>query len=306
MFYLRSGVQEEYDRMCQEAVDAAEETGSVGPVISSPQQNEREEHQWVGGQTIGQYKHCHHHFDGLHSTIYKAKREDGSLVAVKVMMPHMLTAPHDAEREVRLLQRAASPYVVPLLETFRLEGGRLIIVFPFLKHDFEHLLRRDMLTASQVRSHLRDMFKALAHLHELGMIHRDIKPSNILMDSPEGPACLADFGISWKENDSTSEPADDKITDVGTTCYRAPEILFGFREYGVALDLWAAGCVVAEAITAGHVQLFDSGPVGSDLSLVQSIFVTLGTPDEDIWPVKLPQSFSHRLLRSGSVLTGVL
>jgi serine/threonine protein kinase len=34
-----------------------------------------------------------------------------------------------------------------------------------------------------------------------GILHRDIKPSNILMDSPNGPAYLADFGISWKEGD---------------------------------------------------------------------------------------------------------
>lgn len=283
--------------MCQDAIDASEAMGSVAPVISSPdQQPDESEEAWARGQTIGQYRSCLHHFDGLHSTIYKSKREDGTLVAVKVTTPYMLTAPHDAERETRLLRETASPHVVPLLEAFNLDGGRLILVFPFMKYDFEHLLRRDMVTASQTRSHLRDMFSALANLHQLGIIHRDIKPSNILMNSPDGPACLADFGIAWKEGDQGSEPANKKITDVGTTCYRAPEILFGFKEYGIALDLWAAGCLVAEAVGVGHKQLFDSGPVGSDLSLIQSIFVTLGTPDEDIWPVSdlTFQCFLHR------------
>ncbi|ODM18607.1 hypothetical protein SI65_05224 [Aspergillus cristatus] len=280
--YAQATSKEDYDRMCQEAIDATEAKESVAPIISSPHQQQEEP--WEVGQTIGHYKSCLPHFDGLHSTIYKSKLEDGTLVAVKVTTPHMLTAPHDAEREVRLLRAAASPHVITLLETFNFEGGRLILVFPFLKHDFEQLLRRDMLTASQIRSHLRDMFSALAHLHDLGIIHRDIKPSNILLDSPDGPARLADFGIAWKEDDKGSEPEDKKITDVGTTCYRAPEILFGFRGYGIALDLWAAGCVVAEAVAVGHKQLFDSGPLGSDLSLIQSIFVTLGTPDEEVWP----------------------
>lgn len=206
---------------------------------------------------------------------------------MKITIPHLMTAPHDAHREARLLHTARSPHVIELVESFNLDGGRLVLVFPFLRYDFEHLLRRDMVTAAQSRSILRDLFLALVHVHEVGIIHRDIKPSNILMDSPDGPAYLADFGISWKEGDPGSEPSNLKITDVGTTCYRPPEILFGFKEYGTAVDLWATGCVVAEAIAVGHQPLFDSGPVGSDLSLIHSIFQALGTPDEHTWPVSL-------------------
>lgn len=275
--------------MCQDAIDAAEAAGSVAPIISSPNQaqNESEEQSWIAGEGIGHYDPCYYHVDGLHSTIYKSRSKGGDLVAVKVTTPHLLTAPHDVEREIRLLRQGESPHVIPLLESFKHHGGRLILVFPFMRYDLDKLLNRDMVTAGQTRSHLRDMFKALAHLHEHGIIHRDVKPSNLLMSSPEGPAYLADFGIAWKEGDEGCEPADEKITDVGTTCYRPPEILFGFKEYETALDLWAAGCVVAEAVAIGHRPLFDAGPVGSDLSLIQSIFVTMGTPDENIWPVRM-------------------
>ncbi|KAH8426289.1 putative cell division protein kinase (Ctk1) [Aspergillus melleus] len=289
--YERATSKDEYEQLCQQAIDAAE-SESVAPGVGSPDpgHNEPEEESWDIGETIGPYRACMPHFDGLHSTIYKSRREDGTLVAVKVTVPHLLTAPHDAQREIELLREAANIHIIPLIETLKPEGGKLVLVFPFVKYDFEQLLRRGMVTAGQTRSHLRDMFSALAHLHGLGILHRDIKPSNILMDSPDGPAYLADFGIAWKEGQKSSEPADQKITDVGTTCYRPPEILFGFKEYGVALDLWAAGCVVAEAISVGHKQLFDSGPLGSDLSLIQSIFTTLGTPDQDTWPEtqKLP------------------
>ncbi|KAJ5126925.1 hypothetical protein N7448_007704 [Penicillium atrosanguineum] len=264
--YENAVSKEEYDGICQQAIDAAETT-SVAPVTSTdelqdaPQESEASD--VPVGEKFGQYSSCFHHFDGLHSTIYKAKAADGTVRAVKITIPHLMTAPHDAQREARLLREAHGPHTVSLIETFRLDGGRLVLVFPFLRYDLEHLFRRDMVTATQTRSILRDLFQALAHIHKTGIIHRDIKPSNILMDSPR-----------WTR----------KITDVGTTCYRPPEILFGDKSYGTALDLWAAGCVVAEAIGVGHRALFDSGPVGSDLSLIVSIFKTLGTPNEQKWP----------------------
>ena len=103
----------------------------------------------------------------------------------------------------------------------------------------------------------------------------------------DGPAYLADFGIAWSTVDPESEAADAKITDVGTTCYRPPELLFGDRAYGTSLDMWAAGCVVAEMARNQHYQLFDAGPLGSELGLIKSIFTSLGTPNERIWPVRM-------------------
>ena len=145
---------------------------------------------------------------------------------------------------------------------------------------------------------LEGLFCALTHIHSKGIIHRDIKPANILLSHPSGPAFLADFGIAWSPDDPASEPPDQKITDVGTTCYRPPELLFGHKAYGPAIDMWAAGCVAAECVRnglkAGDAEwtLFDAGEVGSELALVKSIFETLGTPTDETWPVS-SESQSH-------------
>lgn len=107
------------------------------------------------------------------------------------------------------------------------------------------------------------------------------------MKSLSGPVYLADFGIAWSPGDPASEPADEKITDVGTSSYRAPELMFGTTSYDHTLDLWAAGCVAAEVVTSTCKPLFDSGDLGSDLTLIQSIFKALGTPTTESWPVSI-------------------
>jgi serine/threonine protein kinase len=131
------------------------------------------------------------------------------------------------------------------------------------------------------QSWLKDIFKGLAHIHSLGIIHRDIKTSNILLESPAGPAYLIDFGIAWCPGDPDSEPTDKKITDVGTVNYRPLEVLFGDECYGTSLDLWAAGCVVANVACFSNKDLFPTEEMGdSELALIQSIFESLGTPPE--------------------------
>lgn len=245
-----------------------------------------------GGPTIGDYQRSTFHRDGQMSTIFKAEAagtpdepRQPKLFALKVTTPSTMTPPHNSERESRIILQARQENVVPLVETFWQPGGRFVLVFPFMTYDLETLLRQNALVQAQSLEVIRSMFRALAHLHALGIIHRDVKPSNILLQSRDGPVYLADFGIAWSPNDIDSEPATNKITEVGTTSYRPPELLFGYKAYDTSLDIWAAGCVVAEVMTPTHQPVFDAGPLGSELGLIKSVFSTLGTPNDTTWPV---------------------
>ncbi|KAI7460299.1 kinase-like protein [Hortaea werneckii] len=292
---------QEYHELCAKEVDFLLKSLPTGNL------EDRHVHEHVApnlpthGVQIGRYINAQHYNDGLFSEVFKAIDPDADnapnsptptkLVALKITTPEMMQPPHDSRREARILASAAkSAHIIPLLHTFEQAGGHFVLVFPFLPLSLTDLLTHPNipLPRSTTQPLLRDLFSGLAHLHRNGIIHRDIKPSNLLLASPRGPVYLSDFGIAWSSADPGSEPPEAKILDVGTTCYRPPELLFGHRGYGTALDLWAAGCVAAQVVALGRETLFDAGDLGSELALIRSVFETLGTPtDEDeggVWP----------------------
>ena len=84
-----------------------------------------------------------------------------------------------------------------------------------------------------------------------GIMHRDIKPSNILL-SPAGFAKLSDFGHGRPFDPAAHQGPSQRPAaythTVATRWYRAPELLYGARNYGPAVDVWAVGAVFAELL----------------------------------------------------------
>jgi serine/threonine protein kinase len=162
------------------------------------------------------------------------------------------------------------------------------MAFPYMPYTLTSLLESGALHDQQIRSIFRDILHALHSVHNQGIIHRDLKPSAVLLETPDGPAFLSDFGTAWSPVLSAqSEPPDDKILDIGTGPYRAPEVLFGNKSYGTSVDMWAFGVMLAEAAQSPPTPLFESRGVhedGNQLGLILSIFKTLGTPNKETWP----------------------
>jgi glycogen synthase kinase 3 beta len=115
------------------------------------------------------------------------------------------------------------------------------------------------------------MLRGLAYAHSMGICHRDIKPANLLVDPKTHQLKLADFGSAKRLVAETMNAAY-----ITSRHYRAPELIFGATGYTQAIDIWSAGCVIAELYLGEP--LFQ-GENGVD-QLVEIIKV-LGTPTRD-------------------------
>lgn len=142
---------------------------------------------------------------------------------------------------------------------------------------------------------------ALQFIHSQNIIHRDVKPQNVLLNGVEGPQLvLTDFGISYDTENPTQLEKEDpnaKITDVSTSIYKAPELLFGVKNYEFTVDVWALLILISQWFqTEANLSLpilpamvddgsghLEDGETGSDIRLIFSIFGSLGIPAISQW-----------------------
>lgn len=94
----------------------------------------------------------------------------------------------------------------------------------------------------QVKCYMQQLLSGLQHCHEGGILHRDIKPSNLLIDK-NGELKIADFGLANFHHPKHKRSLTNRVVRLW---YRAPELLLGSTDYGVGIDLWSAGCLLAE------------------------------------------------------------
>ncbi|KAI1747311.1 serine/threonine-protein kinase csk1 [Xylaria castorea] len=269
--------------------DHYEATCRVGPLTNSLNTPEETEVSHFVSElpdsravTIGSYQDCQYIGDGVTAEVYRSET-----IALKVIVQTRNIEPHDPFREAKILKLLKKP-CIPLLETFRDQEQRFVLAFPYMPFSLESLISRGPIPKARILKHFKDLFTGLQYLHSQGIIHRDIKPSAILLETLDGPAYLSDFGTAWHPELSTyTEPANQKILDVGTGPYRAPETLFGDKSYDTAIDMWAAGAMLAECCRTPPRTFFESRPAledGNQLGLILSIFKTIGSPTRESWP----------------------
>ncbi len=88
-------------------------------------------------------------------------------------------------READILKLLKKP-CIPLLETFRDQEQRFVLVFPYMPFTLAALLEKGSLSKAQVKTIFWDIFEGLAQLHGQGIIHRDINPRQYFLHLPTG------------------------------------------------------------------------------------------------------------------------
>eukprot|EP00919_Chromeraceae_sp_WS-2016_P076770 GHVR01181510.1.p1 GENE.GHVR01181510.1~~GHVR01181510.1.p1 ORF type:complete len:245 (-),score=44.18 GHVR01181510.1:71-805(-) len=172
------------------------------------------------------------------------------------------------------MTEVSHPNVMGVLDIYS-EKEWMFLVMDFMKSDLKKFIEKQRTpTLSQVKCIMQQVLSGLAALHKWYFIHRDIAPANIFINS-EGVCKIGDFGLSRRH----ASPNVFMTPRVVTLWYRAPELLFGAKFYGEGVDIWSAGCILAELIKG---QPLFCGM--SELDTLGSIFAFTGTPSQERWP----------------------
>ncbi|MFK7927643.1 MAG: protein kinase [Myxococcota bacterium] len=153
--------------------------------------------------------------------------------------------------EAHLLARLSHPTVVAIEDLVHVQG-RLAIISEYVDGvDVSEAIPMPPLAVLEVLSRVAEALHAAWSSvgpdgAPLRIVHRDIKPSNIRV-GPNGVVKLLDFGIARSDHTPRRVKTGSGLL-VGSIGYVAPERWLGQREEHAA-DIYALGCVLAEAIT---------------------------------------------------------
>ncbi|CAN7988138.1 unnamed protein product, partial [Ixodes hexagonus] len=170
-------------------------------------------------------------------------RTAGSKFALKVLRDNV-----KARREVDLHWRASNcQHIVNIADVYEnAYGGNrcLLVVMECMEGGelFQRIQERaeGAFTEREAAEIIRDICKAVAHLHRMNIAHRDLKPENLLYSKPDDSAVLklTDFGFAKETTNFNSLQ-----TPCYTPYYVAPEVL-GPERYDKSCDMWSLGVIM--------------------------------------------------------------
>ncbi|CAN6484897.1 unnamed protein product [Victoria cruziana] len=215
---------------------------------------------------------------GSFGVVFQVKcLETGQLFAIKKVLQDR----RYKNRELQIMKLLDHPNVVKLRHCFFSTNEKdelyLNLVLEYVSETVYRVSRHysrmnQRMPIIYVQLYTYQILRSLAYIHGvLGVCHRDIKPQNLLVNPHTHQLKLCDFGSA-----KMLVAGEPNISYICSRYYRAPELIFGATEYTTAIDMWSAGCVLAELLQG---QPLFPGESGVD-QLVEIIKI-LGTPTRE-------------------------
>ncbi|OIW04666.1 hypothetical protein TanjilG_07801 [Lupinus angustifolius] len=200
----------------------------------------------------GRYEVTAAHGMGVFSTVVRAKNlKDGNgepeEVAIKIIRSNDTMYKAGMDESVILKKLVGADlddkrHCVRFLSSFKYRN-HLCLVFESLHMNMREVLkkfgRNIGLKLTAVRTYAKQLFIALKHLRNCGVLHCDIKPDNMLVNEAKNVLKLCDFGNAMFAGKNEVTPY------LVSRFYRAPEIILGLT-YDHPLDMWSVGCCLYE------------------------------------------------------------
>jgi serine/threonine protein kinase/tetratricopeptide (TPR) repeat protein len=180
--------------------------------------------------------------------VYRVRdRAVDEVVALK-LLDLAATTPEAIERfrrEVRLARRITHRNAARTYDLGEWQGFRYLTMEYVDGESLRQLAARMRPSPARVIDFAVQIARALAAIHEAGVVHRDLKPANVLVER-SGRVVITDFGIA------RGVQATDVTLNtgglLGTPAYMSPEQILG-EPVEARSDLYALGLIVHELLT---------------------------------------------------------
>jgi serine/threonine-protein kinase len=188
----------------------------------------------------------------------------GRPVAIKVMHAHHVTKGElrtRFDREARSLAALAHPNVVGVID-YGVDGDLPFLVMDFLEGRTLEAAIHDGIPSDRVVPIFRDVLRAVAYAHGVGLVHRDLKPANVFLHKvPEiGEVVrVLDFGLAkFIDGEGAGATVTRAGMVIGTPAYMSPEQATA-SIVDARADVYSLGVLLFEMITGQRPFTGDDG-----------------------------------------------